>query len=232
MTDIYQVGQPKKPKKKRTIFWLVFFIVLVGISAVGVQKALNLLKPHTTIAQAKPTTTHVSYSSKLKHYDVGDFSLDLPNTWTAIPRPPGPYKSFSWRSPDKVTDGQEMEIFEDVIPKNFAANRVLIIAGQNDRLSQQGIASDNCTKYTIGPITTGGYVGTLAKWQGVEFLCDQANSERDTIGTSSTDGINTVTLKSQSSPATHQFFFTYTNDNATNPDYSTFYNAISSFRMN
>ena len=47
----------------------------------------------------------------------------------------------------------------------------------------------------------------------------------------STDGVNVVILHSQNGPQTHKFFFTYT-DYSNNPDYTIFYNALQSLKMN
>jgi len=73
-------------------------------------------------------------------------------------------------------------------------------------------------------------VGASAKWQGIDFLCDQNNLERDVVGTSSLDGINTVSLNSPSGGGAHKFFFTYTNQSI-NGDYSVFTDAVTSFKM-
>jgi hypothetical protein len=107
------------------------------------------------------------------------------------------------------------------------ANRVLIIHGESDHLGTDGSVSDNCSTFTGGTSKS----STPAKWEGVAFLCDQANQQRDVVGTSSTDGVNVVLLKSPGNGAMHKYFFTYT-DYSINSDYTVFYNALNSFRMN
>ncbi len=209
---------------------MIIIVIIMILTIVAVSWALHALKPKTTIHQAKPVEAKISYDTKTKHFDEGDFTVDFPLDWQLKPRPVGPYKSFTWQSSDRITDGQIIVFYEDTIPINFAVNRVLIVDGEVDHLILDGAASDNCSKYTNGVSPKAYQVGAPAKWQGIEFLCDQANQQRDTIGTSSTDGINTVVLKSPGSGTAHKFFFTYT-DNAINPDYSVFYNVLNSFRM-
>jgi hypothetical protein len=128
-----------------------------------------------------------------------------------------------------VTDGQVIEIYENVIPVNFAVNRELDVTGAVSHITLDGVASDNCITYTRNGPTAISQVGVSAKWQGISFLCDEYNTEQDVIGTSSTDGVNTVILQT-SHGVSHKFFFTYTDYNVS-PDYSVFYNALNSFAM-
>jgi hypothetical protein len=70
---------------------------------------------------------------------------------------------------------------------------------------------------------------THAKWSGINFLCDLGNYLRDVVGTSSPEGINSVTLTGNTT-GKHTLFFMYT-DNTPSPDYSTFINALKSFQL-
>ncbi len=231
MATTYQADKRPKTKRRRRILWLIIILLILWILFFGWLWLRNSLKPKVTIKQANPITTKVTYNSKIKHYDEPDFGIDMPASWSAVPRPPHTYQSFTWQSSDRVTDGQQIEIYEDTIPINFAVNRALVVVGEVDRVSVDGAVSDNCSRYTKP--TNGGpnRVGVPAKWQGIDFLCDQSNQQRDVVGTSSNDGVNTVILHSQNSSATHKFFFTYT-DYASNPDYTLFYDALASLRMN
>jgi hypothetical protein len=188
------------------------------------------LRPKVIIKQSKAVNTTVNFNAQTQLYKEPDFSVSLPTSWHVVPRPPGPYQTFTWQSSDVGTNGQIIQMFEDTIPVNFAANRVLVVQGEVDHLTLVGQASDNCSDFTKNPPLPNEN-GAPAKWQGVSFLCDQRNQERDVIGTSSTDGVNTVILEDQSTGLKHKFFFTYT-DYSLNPDYTVFYNALNSFRMN
>jgi hypothetical protein len=55
-----------------------------------------------------------------------------------------------------------------------------------------------------------------------------ANYERDVVGTSSPQEINTVTVTGPST-GTHKYFFVYT-DNSAEPDYTIFTDALQSFK--
>jgi hypothetical protein len=219
----------RRNTRRRSRFWLLFslFFLIVAIAA-GIYFILSLhQKP--VIKQAKAVITKVSYQGKLRHYNEGDFTIDIPVEWEKLPRPPYTYQSFSWHNIDKA-NGQEIEIYEDTIPANFAVNKALIVSGSTDHIELVGAASENCQKYTKNLTTGQDELGVPAKWQNVDFNCNRNTSSRDTIGTSSTDGINTVNLTSHNGTQ-HKFFFTYT-DNQIAPDYAVFYNALSSFGMN
>ena len=232
MADVYSIdkkGLRRKKWRKRIIRTIIFVIFVVAV-VYAVFYILDMLKPKTTIKQSNAVTTKVGYVEKTTKYDTTNFTIDIPKEWKQMPRPAGSYKSFTWQTSDSGTDGQVFTIYEDTIPVNFAANRVLIVRGETDHLVEEGSASDNCIKYTVNGQAKPGQVGAPAKWQGVDFLCDQNNMQRDVIGTSSLDGINTVILRGALS-GTHKYFFSYSNYNVANPDYAPFYNALNSLRM-
>ena len=106
----------------------------------------------------------------------------------------------------------------------------MIVESQGDHMELKEGVSDNCSKFTRGMTPLPGQVSVPAKWLDVSFLCDQFNQQRDVIGTSSADGINTVIMMSPTTGVAHKFFFAYTNQDVT-PDYTTFQNILTSFRM-
>ncbi len=228
---LYQANRPAKSKKRRRITRLIVFLIVVALVFAGYVFIKNLLKPETVIKQSKSTQRKITYDdTKTKHYEEPDFTIDIPAVWTPVARPAGPYQSYSWQISDHGTNGQVIDIYEDTIPPNYGFNRALIVTGQGDHLNVEGTASDNCEKYTKNSVAASGQVSAVAKWQGVDFLCDLGNTTRDVIGTSSTDGLNTVILKNPSTGVAHKFLFSYTN-HGTNPDYNVFYQAIQSVRM-
>lgn len=226
----YHVGKRDKGKRWRIMAWLFVVCLIVGGGLWSWQWLRQQLKPQTTIKQSKAVTTTVSYDSANKSYTEPDFTVSLPAAWQPVARPPGTYQTYTWQTSDSETDGQQIQIFEDTIPVNFSVNRALIVAGENDHLTLQGSVSDNCSNFTRGTSTIPNEPGAPAKWQGVTFLCDQRNLERNVTGTSSTDGINTVILKT-SQGVSHKFLFVYSNQ-STNPDYTVFYDVLQSLRMN
>ena len=226
---MYRITSQRKFRQRRSRFWLGFTMVFLALAVIGLVFFLRSLHQTSVITASKAVTTKVSYQGKTKHYNEGDFTIDIPAEWTAAPRPPYTYQSFTWRNTDKA-NAIEIEIYEDTIPANFAVNRALIVHGETTHLELTGQASDNCVKYTKDLTSNQAELGVPAKWQNVDFFCNRNTSTRDIIGTSSSDGINTVLLRS-SGGAPHKFFFTYT-DNQINPDYTVFYNALATFSMN
>jgi hypothetical protein len=116
----------------------------------------------------------------------------------------------------------------DHIPTALAINRLLAVQSSGDKMTPVGMVSDNCTNFT-DKATESAATGTApAKWNGVNFICDMANYERDVVATGSSGGINMVTLSSKS--GTHQVCLVYT-DNSIDPDYSVFTDIVQSFTL-
>lgn len=232
MAEVYSVDKRNQQKKKRRrrLLWFLLFVIFVTAIVVAVVIILNMLKPKTVIKQANPTETKVAYEDKTIKYDQPHFTIEILKDWKQMPRPAGSYNTYTWKTSDSGTDGEVLTVYEDTIPVNFAVNRVLIVRGETDHLVLDGTASDNCVKYTRDGQSSPGQSGAPAKWQDVNFLCDVNNKQRDTIGTSSLDGVNTVILKGTTA-GTHKYFFSYSNYNAANPDYQPFYNALNTLRM-
>ncbi len=230
MSDYYRIHNRPPSKRKSRIIALILFIIFILLLVAGFFFVRNLLKPQATVTKSKAVIKKVNFDTKVKTYDEGDFTIEMPVAWSPVPRPPGPYKSFTWQTSNKGTDGEDITVFEDVIPVNYAVNRMQVVAAAGDRLTLIDSVSDNCSKYTKNTTPINNQVGVPAKWQGVDFLCDQSNLQRDVIGTGSTDGINTVILQSPTTGVQHKFFFAYTDHNIS-PDYTVFSQALQSFKM-
>jgi hypothetical protein len=227
---MYRLYDHQKRKPHHLTIACIVCLVILGLGFGGTVWVRNKLHPVVLIKQSSVVTTHVSYTSPTKTYTEPDFTIQIPTSWQLLPRPIGQYESFTWQSTDHSTGGQQIEIYEDTIPVNVAVNRVLVVQGENRQLALDGTASANCSTFTKSPAIAN-TTGAPAEWNGVNFLCDQANQERDVIGTSSTNGINTVILKNPTTGVSHKFFFTYT-DESINPDYTVFYDALEGFRIN
>lgn len=227
---MYRIGVRKRNRRRQVLVWGLVFVSSSAL-IIGIYWMIHLLfSPQTLVKESAAVTTTINYKTLTKKYDEPNFTVDIPQNWQVITRPAGLYKSYTWQSSNKGTDGQQFEVYEDTIPNNFAVNRVLVVANNDDRLSLDGAVSDNCLSFTKDDPTVKNQFGAPARWQGVSFLCDQDNQQRDVVGTSSLEGINTVTLLSPTSKAKHRYFFTYTNYSIS-PDYSVFYNILNSFRM-
>lgn len=225
---MYRAGKRPKNKKKRRMIWFLIFIFMLILFWFGYSVYKKAATPNSEIKQAQASYKKVDYSKKTQIFSNEYFEIELPTTWHTLNQSSGSYKTFSYQS-NSGSDGQTIQIFVDTIPVNFAVNRALIVKSQGDKVSIESPISDNCTAYTKNAANVGQY-GAAARWQGVDFLCDMANTLRNVIGTSSVDGVNTVTLISPSTTRQHKIFFTDT-ANGINPDYNTFVSAVNSFRL-
>ena len=226
---MYRIASRKQHRRRRSLFGLGFTLLFFIIASVAGYEIWKSLQTKPVVSQSKAVITKISYQGKIKHYSEDNFSIDIPLEWQADPRPPYTYQSFTWHNVSKA-NSESIEIYEDTIPTNFSVNRALVVNGSTDHLELTGQASENCVNFTKDIVTGQSELGVRAKWQNVDFLCNRITTSRDVIGTSSTDGINTVVLKTTSGMK-HSFFFTYT-DNQLSPDYTVFYNALASFGMN
>ncbi|MDB5175731.1 MAG: hypothetical protein JWM81_589 [Candidatus Saccharibacteria bacterium] len=205
----------------------------VGIAVIAVVAVfwviLQLQSPDTTIKQASAVTNTASADSQAtKVVSEDDFSFNLPSGWKTVSHEKATYDLYHYSSGDSGSNQQFLDIYQDTIPQNFSVNRVIGIEASVSRINIVGTISDNCADFTKAATTPSSF-GTLAKWRGIDFLCDLANYERNVVGTSSQGNINSVTL-TDSKGAARKYFFTYTDHNI-NPDYKTFFDALTSFTL-
>lgn len=230
MSTVYQHQlHAHKPRRRLRKRWL-------GLAAValiaGVSYALFSLKPDTQIKNAEPTTSSVKKDSNLQTFRRGTFRIDLPAGWQFTAKQQDIYTIYHFRSALPGEQGNRLlDVYEDSNLPNFAINRMVPVAATESGglTAESGQVSDNCSAYTTGATTGRTSVGQLAKWQGIEFLCDMANPQRNVVGTGSKDGLNTVKVSDQGG-LQHRYFLTYTENNG-KPDYSIFIAAINSFRL-
>ena len=224
---MYRMGTRRKRK------WVMWSLIVLGVLAVGLAGGLlvqRLLRAKTTLNQSAAVVTKVKASVvPIKTYDEASFSIDLPNDWKVGERSTAPYNVYRWQGTSKSHNTTVLEIFQDTIPVNVPVNHVLAVVANGDQITADGEISDNCANFTKDTSATPGVNGVHGKWQGVDFLCDLSNTARNVVGTSSTTGINSVSVKGPTN-SSHKFFFTFT-DHSLSSDYTPFYNALLSFRV-
>jgi hypothetical protein len=154
--------------------------------------------------------------------------MELPSGWKEVsPGAGSTAPDYSFRSPTE--QAQLLDVYLRVLPTNMAINKAIAVSPQGDGLTYDSV-SDNCTTFTgvagsaqraAGPV--------VARWQGIDFICDTGNYARAVVGTVSKEGINQVT---GTGPATgaHKIFIAYT-DNNINPDYSVLYAILGSLHF-
>jgi hypothetical protein len=225
--DLYVAGYRSKRRHRGRVL-LEVLVVLAVLAAAGLA-GKHFLSSGTQIGKAPPAkTTVVSVQSQAKkHFTEQFFSFDLPSDWEPMSPPNQPYHILSWRNTAQNKGVQQLNIYIDGAPQ-LAVNRALPIQANGSRLALLGQVSDNCATFTEGAKNAHGNA-LPGKWRRVSFLCDTANIARDVVGTSSPNGVDTVTISSAAS-GKHTFFFTYT-DNSVTPDYDIFTNVITSFQL-
>lgn len=207
---------------------LVILLVLAGLTVYGLRQ----LKSDTHITKAKTITKHLGTNDNTQTFREGYYTIALPKGWQFMSKQVDLYTIYHFRSALPGEDGNRMlDVYEDSNLPNFAENRMLPVTAtpEGGLTTDASLVSDNCTQYTIGSLAGRPTVGAPAKWQGITFLCDVGNTLRNVVGTGSTDGLNTVIVKTVTSPP-HHYFFTYT-DNNSKPDFSIFTKALISFKL-
>jgi hypothetical protein len=140
-----------------------------------------------------------------------------------------PAPAGSWKGDSGEDAARRLDVYVGAVPAALAINRLLPVAANDGRLDITGTVSDNCVNFTdktARAIATG---IASAKWDGVNFICDMGNYERDVVAIGSEQGINTVTLIGASA-GRQQVLLVYTDNNA-NPDYNIFNTIVRSFRL-
>lgn len=230
MAKVYQ-HQLHAHKYRRPHPWRWTFGILI-VLMVATYAGLRSLDSETEISKPKTVTTTLRTENDKVTYTKGSFTIELPKGWQFTSKQQDIYTIYHFKSAQGGEDGnRSMDIYEDSPPKNFAVNRMIPVTPNEEGglTTDVSLVSDNCTAYTTGATDSRKTVGQLARWQGIDFICDMANPLRNTVGTGSKDGLNTVIIKTATSRP-HNYFFTYTDSNAT-PDYNIFADAINSFKV-
>ena len=223
---MYQINHSYSKPKKRRRLWLGV-VALVILMVVGIVLFIRSLKPDTVIHQSPAHTGYVTISPTT-HYQENGFSIDLPTSWKVAAKPIGDSQSYIWQSSDTANGEQSLNLYEDTVPVTFPIDRLVVVAGEGSKLSVARAVSPACTTLPAGAVTGKSSVSTT--WQGIRFLCFRGQRAEAVVGTGSGEAINTVTLKSPKTGTPHSFFFTYVTFSGT-PDYTVFYDALASLRL-
>jgi len=221
----YQLGQP--PRRHYRLYGILLLAAICFLGGL-VWQGRQLLQSHTTLTQSHAYVGTVTANTpKLHTVTKQNFSIGLPQGWNSVTPSHGPYTMYSWRGSGEDV-ARQLDLYIDIIPANLAVNRLLQITPAGDHFSITGSVSDNCTQFTTQTASSAATGVEAAQLDGVNFLCDVGNSERDVVGTGSVAGVNTAVV---SGPATgeHKVFFAYT-DNSNTPDYVLLEDIIESFR--
>ncbi len=220
---MYRFNKRIYKHKTRYISLIIICVIIIGLI---VYFIIFLSHPKVIIHQSQAVVKYYSApSSPNQTINEPDFTFSLPKTWRTVTIHSSLYKMFQFQS-DNSSD--VLDIYQTVIPVNMAVNRELSVQAAGSSILLNGTVSTNCVNFTKTNPNTLATV-TSARWQGVNFLCDSGNYERDVVGTGSTAGVNTVVLRSPSL-GTQQFFFTFTSYSV-QPNFNVFYQVLNSFRL-
>lgn len=220
----------RKRSKKRLIRWVVLsiFIVLVigGLIGLDIYKTRFKESTGSTRTITPETRSRIEFS-----VDQPTYRMTLPGDWKEIKSTNTIYdRSVIWQSNQKNAENRYVQIYVDVIPR-LPVNKVLPLRSVGDKVDYEEM-SENCAGFTQGgsfdAATANKSKPTPAKWMGLDFICDLPKVFDNVIGTTSKDGINTVIVTGANKGA-HKYFFVYTDRNI-RPDYSIFYNLLSTFQ--
>lgn len=227
---MYQLG--RRPRHHTIILAL---LVVAGLVLIGfvIIWLLHVWRNPDAAIQNPPAAISRYYNpagGSTQPVNEALFSMELPTGWKKLPADPSnPYNPLRFQSAQGT---QQLNIYIDHIPTTLAVNRVLAVQAQGNSIGHDTV-SDNCTNFLTPstlqlPQVQASKVAE-AMWQGVEFYCDIGNYERNVTGTSSPEGINTLSLGGPT-VGTHRLFFTFT-DNEITPQYTVFYGILDSFTL-
>ena len=168
-------------------------------------------------------------SVQTKEIDEPLFSLDLPKDWKLESHnTAGNNNIYTWANTTGNAGVRRLALYVDTPQTTLGINHAIAVQSNNDQITPASDVSDNCAGFTNRP-TSGQTDTAMAKWDGLDFICDLGNYTRDVVGTVSSDGIN-KTVVTGSTTGDHSLFFTYT-DNDNQPNYAIFVSALQSFRL-
>lgn len=180
---------------------------------------------------AKPLVSTVKAGAQNTDINEKDFSLSLPGKWKLTQKDwDARYHAWQWQLVDaKLAAGRWFRVYEDTIPTDYAYNYMLPVTANGGSLTI-GTISGICSDFTTTAQTrtnSSGTIAAVAKWQQISFYCDYGRQSLQTVGTSSTEAINTISLTGPSG-AKHKYFFLY-QDNNINPDLGILANILLTF---
>lgn len=233
MYDIYSLGEPTKKRRsrKRKLIDLTIFLSIIAVVAFGGFYAFkHFLKANTTISQSQPLSYfYDAEPGGTQHIKNSLFTVDLPATWKHSSDLNLPPTAYVWRGTKKDDLTRSLNIYVNNVPASLAVNRILAVQTSAGRLNVTGETSDNCANFTPKSALSRKTGVAPAKQDGVSFICDMGNYERDVVAIGSKEGVNTITV---TGPKTgkHRILLVYT-DNSYTPDYGIFTNIVQSFRV-
>lgn len=234
MSKAYRYG--RRSIRHRHIWPIVIAVVVFVVGPIVGAVYVDLHKhSDTSVSGAESVVGQVGGigDDAVKKINEDVFTLSLPSDWKEVNRVTVPTeRSITWEATKKNHDGRWIKIYIDTIPATYPVNRLLPVTPRGDKMVV-GDISDNCATFTGGGTMDASKATqlspALAKWQGVDFMCNLPNVVDNQVGISAVGPINTIALTGAQKGA-HKFFMVYT-DHTVQPDYMIATNIIESFQV-
>mgnify|MGYP006969464551 CR=1 FL=1 len=222
----YREGQKidsRRVKPHHAAIYFVFGVISLGLGLLYFQSRSQ--SPDVDASKNNPISSTVgSNQDGYKPFKHPLYLLKLPSDWVEVERVSDTYNNYIvYENTHEINTGRELAVHIDRIRKP-ETTRIIPVEVESKNIIA-GDISPQCHSFTD---FTG--VGLdqprLAKWQGVEFMCDP-NKVINTIGIASQSGMG-VELTHAGKKHTYYLIFT---DHSAHPDTSIFYNILDSFKV-
>lgn len=224
----YRVGYGPRRRSGPKIF-VVVLISLIIFGGLGGLLYWDMNRTESEAVSGVSVTVpqeEDQIAAKQKTVDEPYFSFNLPPDWKETDRrSTSTENSITWQATKKKADNRWLKLFIDVIPPDLAVNRLLPIVVSGSKMTH-GQMSGNCKEFTLTKENEV-HEPVASRWQGIDFLCDVPKWVQNNVGAGTEGSINSITVKGPAK-GEHRYMFIYTDHNI-QPDYSIFYNVISSF---
>lgn len=228
----YHYRKKKLRRRRRFIrILLASFVVLLILGGIIIY---DLIKNQSREIEGENLTISQTFGEDDATQLINEptYTMKLPADWKETARINDTYRSgATWTATKDKESDRFITVFVDKIPQNYPLNRVIPVGSASGVLTL-GNVSDRCQSFTRGGTFDEAKAvktrPTLSKWEDVEFICNMPRPSENEIGTSSEQGINTVTVNGDQQ-GKHKYFFVYTDHN-TQPNNQIFVDILNSFR--
>ena len=226
---MYTVNKTRS-RKKLLLEFMIAIAIFFAICALIIWFLLFRDNSESSASFSKAGGTVAVVQAATKQFTVDEFTIELPEGWELLGKQNPYYNQVYYEFQSKVKDYENrwLKVFVDVIPDDYALNKILPITVEDNRL-KPGIMSEDCQSFQGSPKPGSGQTSSQtwrATWEDVSFVCAMSGIQNN-IGTASQ---NEGYATSVTGPikGTHKYFFVYTDHNV-RPDSSILVDAIKSF---
>ncbi|MCU0667147.1 MAG: hypothetical protein MUF85_00820 [Patescibacteria group bacterium] len=227
---MYNVDKTRSRKKLLSQILIILLIILGIILVIVWYFFLRSEGLKTTNFEKSGGNTQAVVAPALEEFTTDEFKLSLPKGWELIGKQNPYYNQVYYEFQSKIKDYENrwLKVFVDVIPEDYALNKVMPITVMGNRL-KAGEISDDCNTFSGAPkpgSSQSSSVTWKAEWEGISFICN-VSSQLNQIGSGVVNGNNIITVTGPIR-GTHKYMLIYTDHNV-RPDQSIFTDAVNSF---